>query len=282
MKDIHKVYSLNDPITNEIRYIGYTSSSLKERLRCHIKDMNFKNVNCHKNKWIRKLKLNNLLPIINLIYDNLNREDAIKKEIELISYYKSINYRLTNSTNGGEGGAGYRFSDKQKKEQSNRQIGKKLPPCSEERKRKISEANKGRKMTKEQVEKMKGRKVSEETRKKFSKIHKGKKLSEETKKRMGLARKLEWDNGLRKGKIPSEETKKKMSFSHSGEKNHFFGKYHSEETKQKIREKFNENKDSIRKRMKLAWSKRKERKHKLETIEKMRLSYKKRKEKKYE
>ena len=34
--------------------------------------------------------------------------------------------------------------------------------------------------------------------------------------------------------LRSQETRKKMSESHKGEKNHFFGKHHSEETKKKI------------------------------------------------
>lgn len=36
------------------------------------------------------------------------------------------------------------------------------------------------------------------------------------------------------GVIPSEDTRKKMSDARKGEKNHFYGKHHSEETKQKL------------------------------------------------
>ena len=38
------------------------------------------------------------------------------------------------------------------------------------------------------------------------------------------------------GKISSDEKKRKISESMSGEKNHFYGRHHSEETKQKMRE----------------------------------------------
>lgn len=51
----YKIYTLNHPVTNEIRYIGYTVESLKERLRCHIKDCNYKNKKSHKVRWIKKL-----------------------------------------------------------------------------------------------------------------------------------------------------------------------------------------------------------------------------------
>ena len=40
----------------------------------------------------------------------------------------------------------------------------------------------------------------------------------------------------KKGKHLSEETKKRMSDSRLGEKNHFFGKHHADETKKLIRE----------------------------------------------
>ena len=50
-----------------------------------------------------------------------------------------------------------------------------------------------------------------------------------------------WPNGYNlteggEGEIPCEETRRKLSESRSGEKNHMFGKHHSEETKQKIGE----------------------------------------------
>jgi hypothetical protein len=42
-----------------------------------------------------------------------------------------------------------------------------------------------------------------------------------------------------KGKHPSKNTREKMRDAHSGIKNHFYGKQHSEETKQKLRERAN-------------------------------------------
>jgi len=82
-------------------------------------------------------------------------------------------------------------SSKKGKEPNNK--GKKCKPCTEERKQKISNANKGRKLTDEQKEKSskswfkkgsvpanKGKKFSEETCKKLSESHKGKKLSPES------------------------------------------------------------------------------------------------------
>lgn len=72
----------------------------------------------------------------------------------------------------------------------------KKKPKSEETRRKLSEACKGKQKPP----------CSEETRRKLSEAHRGKKLSEETKRKMSEALK-----GKNKGKKLSEETKRKMS-----------------------------------------------------------------------
>ena len=82
---------------------------------------------------------------------------------------------------------GKKMSEEQKKKLS--EIAKNRPPVSEETRKKMSKAHKGRK-------------VSEETRKKISKIHKGKIVSEETRKKLSKAR---------KGEKASKETRKKLS-----------------------------------------------------------------------
>ena len=232
----YKTYTLNHPVTNEIRYIGYTSTSLKERLRCHIKDSKSKRYkNTHRAKWITSLSNCNLEPTINILNEYNTKEEAVFNEIKLIFEYRLLGYNLVNGTDGGEGGTGYKFTEEQKKQQSIRQTGRKLKPCSEERKLKISNSNKGRKLTDEQRAKMIGRKRTEEHKANLSKANKGKKLSDETKRLMGEARKKEWMEGKRKatrlGAKNSEAHKDKMR----GSNNHFFGKKHSQETKEKIR-----------------------------------------------
>lgn len=75
-------------------------------------------------------------------------------------------------------------------------------------------------LTKEQVEKMKGRVCTEETREKIRRTKKGTKLSEETKRKIG-------ESGL--GRRHSKETIEKMRQAK-------LGKCHSEETKIKMRQ----------------------------------------------
>lgn len=104
--------------------------------------------------------------------------------------------------------------------------------------------NKGKHLTKEIRAKMSeahsgekhhlyGKHHTEETKKKISKAHKGKSLTEEHKQKIGLAgigRPGYW-----KGKHRSEDFRKKMSELRLGEKNHFYGKQHTEASKQKMR-----------------------------------------------
>ena len=109
------------------------------------------------------------------------------------------------------------------------EITRKLTEVSEETKRKISEANTGKKLSEETKRKISeantGKKLSEETRKKISEVNTGKKLSEKTKQK--LREKLSGVNSPNYGKKLSEETRKKMSEAASGRK-------HSEETRKKI------------------------------------------------
>lgn len=209
-----KIYSLNDPVTNEIRYIGYTSQSLYLRMYDHFKEFRSKSPNCHKNRWIKKLFQNGLRPTIFLIEDGLTKEVAVKREIELIAYHRSIGTRLTNNTIGGDGGVGYKFTEEQKLAQSKRRTGIKMAPCSEERKRKISEANKGRKLSEVQR-----KKISIATKKRFenleprlwlSVLNKGKKMSDGARTKMSEARRIEWAEGRRVGSPCSEERRIKM------------------------------------------------------------------------
>lgn len=100
---------------------------------------------------------------------------------------------------------------------------------SEETRRKISEANKGRitsQSTREKLSKAhKGKKLSEETKKKLSEINKGRKrgpLSEETKKK--LSERFSGKGNPNYGRKFSKEVRERMSESRRGEKSRFFGK----------------------------------------------------------
>ena len=93
---------------------------------------------------------------------------------------------------------------------------------------KMSKSHKGKKPSEETKKKIgeahKGKKRSKETKKKMSESHKGKKSSEETKNKISEAN---------KGKKPSEESRKKMSEAHKGKKSPMKNKHHTEESRKK-------------------------------------------------
>ena len=98
MEKKYTIYKLIDPITNDIRYIGLTFNTLKQRLKSHLSDPG----GTHKGNWIRKIKRNNLRPIIDAIEDNIpTLEMASEKEIFYIKKFTDEGHRLTNSSTGG-------------------------------------------------------------------------------------------------------------------------------------------------------------------------------------
>ncbi len=133
---------------------------------------------------------------------NLTEEEAFKHEIYMIAVLgrKDLGTGiLVNMTNGGDGVSGWVPSEESRKKMSEAHKGK---TPSEENRRKLSETSKGRTH-------------SEETRRKLSDVNKGKTLSEEIRKKMSDSQK---GNTYRLGKTHSEETKRKMSKSSKGTK----------------------------------------------------------------
>lgn len=98
---------------------------------------------------------------------------------------------------------------------------------SEETRKKISEATKGKRKVRTQP-------VSQKTREKISKAKKGKQLSLEHKENISKAKK--GTESAFKGKKHTELSRKKMRLSHLGKPGNFAGKHHSEETKNRMRE----------------------------------------------
>ena len=91
----------------------------------------------------------------NILFQNLTREEACIKEQELIAEYNSMNRNFGyNSTSGGEN---FIVSEEGREKLSKAKKRKKNGlghPCSEEKKKKISEAQKGRKLTEEHKQKL--------------------------------------------------------------------------------------------------------------------------------
>lgn len=99
------IYTLSDPRTGEVRYVGQTVSP-KHRLRQHISEGNTKHINAEKTVWLKDLQSLGLKPLMCVI-DTASKDSWADTEKKWIAFYRSINPRLTNLSPGGEGCRGF-------------------------------------------------------------------------------------------------------------------------------------------------------------------------------
>lgn len=113
------------------------------------------------------------------LFDNLTKEEAEQKEVELIAAYRSNDIRFGYNIDNG-GNCIDSFSEEHKKKISDSKTGK---HPSEETKRKISESLTGRKLSDERKSKIaeinKNRKFSDEALKRISESSKNRKYTQE-------------------------------------------------------------------------------------------------------
>lgn len=102
------IYSLEDPNTKEIRYIGKTIQKIEKRLIAHIYES--KHRKNHKCNWINKLNKKGENPIIKII-DIVSENDWEFWEMYWIEQFLAWGFNLVNETPGGEG---YRHSEETK------------------------------------------------------------------------------------------------------------------------------------------------------------------------
>lgn len=181
-------------------YIGMTAGNLEHRKYKH-ENAAINGSTCHFGRALRLYGFNDF------DWAALDTAETQKELARLeIMWIKSENSYTDgyNSTLGGEGNRGPHSAETKKKiseaatgrvcsEETKRKIslamkGKKGKKRSEEARRKASLAQKGRPVSAAVVQARVGKKRSEETKRKMSLAHKGKRKSEETKRRMSLAR----------------------------------------------------------------------------------------------
>lgn len=119
------IYYLLDPITKEIRYVG-KAVNINRRKCEHLAPSRLKE-KCHRNSWIKSLLEQDLKPIMVIKIATKNITELGQLEKDEIKNLRSKNVNLTNHTEGGEGVVGYKWGHH-----------------TEESKRKISLANKGK------------------------------------------------------------------------------------------------------------------------------------------
>jgi predicted GIY-YIG superfamily endonuclease len=91
------IYSLSNPISNEIKYVG-KAKNIEKRLREHL----YEKANNKKNNWIKSLKKMNLIPKIEII-DIVDECEWQFWEKYWISQFKTWGFELKNSNEGGCG-----------------------------------------------------------------------------------------------------------------------------------------------------------------------------------
>jgi len=211
MKKYFVIYMVTNIITGK-GYIGQSIDFEARKIR-HLSSVRLKRDDCYLHRSIRKYGEENFKWVIITeccnIYTCKTQNMLNNLEIFFIAYYDTYNSGY-NLTIGGKGRSGYKHSKetRQKLSEIKRNI-------SEETKKKLSNAAKGRKLT-------------EETKQKISKAKKGKPISEIARK------KISGKNSYMFGKPFPEETRRKISKANKGKKPWISGKKHSDETKQKI------------------------------------------------
>ncbi len=96
------VYTLSDPRTDELRYVGQTAEAPEVRLRKHCWPSTLKREVCHRTKWIKSLIVAGVLPKIEVV-EEVSSADVDGVERFYIEYFKSLGFRLVNQQSGGDG-----------------------------------------------------------------------------------------------------------------------------------------------------------------------------------
>ena len=161
----------------------YVGKGKSDRIKVHIREANNTTKSSHKLNTIRKIIREGSEPIIIKIIEDVDEKTAVNKEIELIWVIGRVDLNmgpLTNKTWGGDGISGYKHTEETKRKISLKFSGKNHPNYG----RIVPDSQK-----ESQREKMSGenhpffgKSCSEERRKNISKANKGKKRSENTKK----------------------------------------------------------------------------------------------------
>lgn len=192
------IYGLLDPRDGQIKYVGKTKD-LAQRMKDHLKDA--KRSNTPKNAWLLKLGRLDLCPEM-IVLEEVSKAMWPEAERRWIADMRKRGIPLKNICDGGEGRTGP-LSDETKRKLSIANRGRKWTP--EQRKR-ASEAQMGHRVSSATKERLRraalGRKHTKQSREKISQAHRGVPKSEEHRKKIGLAH---------KGRIFSPATRAKMS-----------------------------------------------------------------------
>lgn len=192
---IWQIYTLSDPRTDQVRYVGVTFRGRK-RFNEHMSRA-ATGGRTHRDRWIYSLLLLDLRPIYQVI-ETGQGDGWPEAERRWIAHYRQL-AKLTNHTDGGEGTLGYIPTMESRQKLSLQRKGVPYPPGR-------IPAMKGKHHTPEARAKITaagtGRRHTETSRRKLSEAHKGKILSPEHREKLGA---------IHKGTTLTEEHKQKIA-----------------------------------------------------------------------
>lgn len=180
MKKVN-IYTLSDPDTLEVRYIGKTVSKISYRLAAHISETKANKSKSYRNSWISGILKRGKKPIIELLetVDNSLWRDY---ERYWISQFKTWGFDLVNMTDGGDG-ATNQIRTQESINKFKKTISKMIASGE------IDYSERAKKISKSSI----GKKLSEETKLKLRNINLGKKYSDETKRKKSKGGVLQYD-----------------------------------------------------------------------------------------
>lgn len=103
------VYSLVDPRTGNVRYVGQTQQKIAHRLSRHVAAANYGRQSL-VSQWMREVLAEGLRPKIVLL-EQVPLSDGDQAEKDWIADFKFDGYELLNETLGGHGSHGYKHSE---------------------------------------------------------------------------------------------------------------------------------------------------------------------------
>lgn len=103
------IYTLSDPDTNEVRYVGKTVKTFPQRLQDHLYSV--KKEHNYRSNWIKSILSRGKRPVIQYL-DECSWDCSQALEIYWISQFKTWGFRLVNLSQGGEGNLGLAPSQK--------------------------------------------------------------------------------------------------------------------------------------------------------------------------
>lgn len=217
---IYSIYIIRNIINNMI-YVGF-SDDPERRFKKH-KQCAIRGSRACLHRSMRDFGIENF--VLEIVYQSWDFEDCLKiMEPYFIRKYRSFGPAGYNSTFGGEGTIGYKYTEEQRKRMSVKRTGripwnKGIPmsekakqknrethlgtknfnfgkPKSEETRKKISRGNTGKIRTVEMNQKNRNAKIgiqkSEDHKRKISESHLGIRPSDEARKKQSIARKEYW------------------------------------------------------------------------------------------